>query len=275
MRRARRLAARERCPAAVAWVLSRPQRCQGAAGIVTCRIRACGETNGIRNILERFSATHHRVGKLRTGPRRNRARRPARFPRRLYQRAPRRAGLYRQGRYAAGARASDVQGGGPDQTDPHGGSGQAHSPHPSGRHRHAGRGDRSRGRRQPFHLRLRLRLSEPVIRRRARAVLCRPPRTVARIARPDLEMLDGKRAVRLERQALARQGHCRDAAAARSAAYADGDGDRHAGHDRARRRPRLYAPDRAARTRSLDPQEGRHLCARRQSRRPRRAAAHI
>ena len=95
---------------------------------------------------------------------------------RLHQRAPRRAGLYRQGRHAPGPGTFDVQGGGADQANSHGRGGQAHSPRPSGRYRHPDRGDRSRGRRQPFHLRFRLRLSQSAVRRRARAVARRPPR---------------------------------------------------------------------------------------------------
>src|ERR1700729_1345417 len=54
-------------------------------------------------------------------------------------------------------------------------------------------------------------------------------------------MLDGAGAVRLGRPILEGQEHRRHAAAAYSAAHADGDGDRHRGDDRYRRRPRLRA----------------------------------
>ena len=143
------------------------KRCQGAARIVSCR-PSLRIGNGIRNFLERLSSPHHRIADLRRRPGRDRAGRSARLSRRLYQRASRRAGLYRQGRHPAGAGAFDVQGGGADQAHPHGRCGQTHPPRPSGRYRDPGGGDRSRGRRRPFHLRLRLRLSQPAVRRRAR-----------------------------------------------------------------------------------------------------------
>ena len=113
---------------------------------------------------------------------------------------------------------------------------QAHSPASSGRYRDPGRGRRSCHRWRPFYFRLRLRLSEPAVRGRARPVLRGPSRAAARIARSHSQMLGREGAVRLGRQVLARQGHRRHAAAAERAAYADGDGNRHASNDRSRRR---------------------------------------
>ena len=167
--------------------------------------------DGIRHFFQRLSPPHERVADLRGGHFRDRAGRPARISRRLYQRAPRRAGLYRQGRYAAGARAADVQSRGADQAHSHGCGGQAHSSCPPGRYRHPGRGHRPRGGRRPFHLRLRLRISQSAVRERARPLARRPPSAPAGIARPDPEVLDRARAVRLGRQVLARQEHRRHA----------------------------------------------------------------
>ena len=69
---------------------------------------------------------------------------------------------------------------------------------------------------------------------------------VAGIARPHPEMLDIRGAVRLGRQALARQEHRRHAASFEQAAHADGDRDRHRGDDRTRRCPGLHSSLRAA-----------------------------
>ena len=78
------------------------------------------------------------------------------------------------------------------------------------------------------------------------------------------QMLGREGAFRLGRQTLARQGHCRHATAASCAAYADGDGNRHAGDDRSLRDAQLHHAQSPARAGRIDPENRRSLHARRQ-----------
>ena len=162
---------------------------------------------------------------------------------------------------------------GTDQADSDGCGRQAHPPGASGRYCHPGGGHRSRDGQRPLHLRIRLGISQSAVRERTRPVARRPSPAAARIARLHPEMLDVGRTFRLGRQVLARQEHCRHAAAVAPAAHADGNRDRHGRHDRPRRIARLYAALGAARTSTVHPKEGRSLRARRAGRGPQVAAS--
>ena len=113
--------------------------------------------------------------------------------------------LYQPHRHHPGAGADDVQGGRPHQPDPHGGGGQADPPAPPRRRRDPGGGDRPSDRRA-LHLRFRFRVSPAAVLGGARAELRRPPRAPQRSPRLHPEMLGERRAVRLGRRALEREG---------------------------------------------------------------------